>query len=567
MSDQSLAHDELIDRVHQLLARCGASNASAAALLCDGHDPANLAYRFIADDMSAFDLSYGELRLRSEQFARGLRAQGIAPGDRVAALMGKSCEYLIALLGVWRLGAVYVPLFTAFAPSAIAFRLKESWAKLVICDAAQQPKLAPGEDMPADAPWRVVTTGPDLGPAIAYDSLLIDDGTPMPAAAVGGDGPIIHIFTSGTTGKPKGVVVPLRALASFQAYGELGLGLEPSDLYWCGADPGWAYGLYFGILSSLSTGTPSVMLQGGFSPETTLAVLSQHGVTTFAAAPTVYRALRTSGLSVPSGLKLRKASSAGEPLTPEVNEWAETALGIPVLDHYGQTEAGMLINNHHHPLLRRPIKPGSMGQVMPGWTAIVLDETKDEPVGADRIGRVAMDLSNSPLAWFERYEGDPMKSAEKFAGERRWYVTGDTGWVDGEGYFHFSARDDDVIIMAGYRIGPFDVESVIVAHPAVAECAIIATPDEVRGEVIEAFVVLREGAAGSDALAEELKTWVKTRYAAHAYPRRVHFAEKLPKTPSGKIQRVELRAQRRREIAETVGSPACLKSRTARAAQ
>lgn len=553
MSDRSLAHDALIDRVHQLLARCGASDASAAALLCDGHDPAALAYRFIADDLSSFDMSYGELRARSEQFARGLRDQGVNPGDRVAALMGKSWQYLVALMGVWRLGAVYVPLFTAFAPSAIAFRLQESGASLVICDAAQQPKLAPGDDMPADVPWRVVTTGQELGSAIAYDSLLIDDGTPMPAAAVGGEGPIIHIFTSGTTGKPKGVVVPLRALASFQAYGEFGLGLEPSDLYWCGADPGWAYGLYFGILCSLSTGTPSVLLHGGFTPETTFAVLSQQGITNFAAAPTVYRALRTSGLAVPSGHKLRKASSAGEPLTPEVNEWAQAAFGIPVLDHYGQTEAGMLINNHHHPLLRRPIKSGSMGQVMPGWAAAVLDETSDEPVGTDTVGRVAMDLANSPLAWFERYDGDLAKSAEKFAGDRRWYVTGDTGWVDDEGYFYFSARDDDVIIMSGYRIGPFDVESVIAAHPAVAECAVIATPDEVRGEVIEAFVVLLDGAKGSDALADELKNWVKTRYAAHAYPRRVHFAQTLPKTPSGKIQRVELRAQRRREIAEAAG--------------
>ncbi|MCP3731239.1 AMP-binding protein [Sphingomonas sp. MG17] len=551
MAGSSAGNDALIARVQELLTLTGAGDASAANLLCDRHDPGALAYRMIADDLSILDLSYGELRARSEQFARGLRAQGIEPGDRVAALMGKSWQYLVALLGIWRLGAVYVPLFTAFAPAAIAFRLRESGTRLVICDAAQQPKLAPGEDMPADAPWRVVTTGPDLASAIAYDALMSGDATPMPAAVTGGDAPIIHIFTSGTTGKPKGVVVPLRALASFQAYGEFGLGLEPGDLYWCGADPGWAYGLYFGILASLSTGTPSLLLHGGFTPETTLAVLAGQGVTNFAAAPTVYRALRTSGVAVPPGLELRKASSAGEPLTPEVNEWATTALGIPILDHYGQTEAGMLINNHHHPLLRQPIKPGSMGHVMPGWSAAVLDEHQDEPVGPGVVGRVAMDLHHSPLAWFERYEGDPAKSAEKFAGAGRWYITGDTGWIDEEGYFHFSARDDDVIIMAGYRIGPFDVESVIAAHPAVAECAVIATPDEVRGEVIEAFVVLRDGAAGSDALGEEVKVWVKTRYAAHAYPRRVHFVDELPKTPSGKIQRVELRERRRREIAAT----------------
>jgi acetyl-CoA synthetase len=508
-----------------------------------------LAYRFIGSDLSTFDLSYGELRARSERFAAGLAALGVEPGDRVASLMGKSPHYLVALMGIWRLGAVYVPLFTAFAPSAIAFRLLESKAKVIICDAAQQHKLVPGEEIPAEAPWHVITTGAGGDGAVAFDDLMAEPAAPVAAAALGGDGPIIHIFTSGTTGKPKGVVVPMRALAAFWAYAEFGLGLQPDDLYWCAADPGWAYGLYFGILGSFCTGVPSLLLEGGFSPETTLAVLAGQGVTNFTAAPTVYRALRTSGLAVPSGLKLRCASSAGEPLTPEVNDWAMSALGVAVTDHYGQTEAGMLINNHHHPLLARPLKPGSMGQAMPGWTAVVLDEARDEQVGPDVIGRVAMDLTQSPLAWFTKYAGDVAKSAEKFAGDGRWYLTGDIGSRDGDGYFHFSSRDDDVIIMAGYRIGPFDVESVIAAHGAVAECAVIAVPDEVRGEVIEAFAVLRDKHLASDALSRELQNWVKTRYAAHAYPRTVHFVEALPKTASGKIQRAELRQARRSELA------------------
>jgi acetyl-CoA synthetase len=191
-----------------------------------------------------------------------------------------------------------------------------------------------------------------------------------------------------------------------------------------------------------------------------------------------------------------------------------------------------------------------MGHAMPGWTAVVLAEARDEPVGPNVIGRVAMDLAQSPLAWFKEYEGDAEKSAEKYSDCGRWYLTGDIGSFDDEGYFHFCSRDDDVIIMAGYRIGPFDVESVIAAHEAVAECAVIAVPDEVRGEVIEAFVVLRDKQLASDALARELQNWVKTRFAAHAYPRRIHFADALPKTPSGKIQRVELRRQRRSEMGQ-----------------
>jgi acetyl-CoA synthetase len=248
---------------------------------------------------------------------------------------------------------------------------------------------------------------------------------------------------------------------------------------------------------------------------------------------------------------LRKASSAGEPLTPEVNHWAEQRLGLTVHDHYGQTEAGMLINNHHHPVVRRPIKPGSMGQAMPGWKAAILHGERDEEVGPNEIGRVAMVIPESPLAWFKGYEGDPDKTAEKFAGGGRWYVTGDTGSVDDEGYFNFSARDDDVIIMAGYRIGPFEVESAMATHPAVAESAVIAIPDEVRGEVIEAYVVLRTGHSPSGKLEREIQQWVKTRYAAHAYPRAVHFVGTLPKTPSGKIQRFVLKQQRRRELEVT----------------
>jgi acetyl-CoA synthetase len=227
-----------------------------------------------------------------------------------------------------------------------------------------------------------------------------------------------------------------------------------------------------------------------------------------------------------------------------------------VFDHYGQTEAGMLVNNHHHPALRRPLKPGSMGQPMPGWTVRVLWADRDEVAPPGTVGRLAADLPASPLTWFRGYAGNPAKSAEKFTGDGRWYLTGDVASADDEGYIHFSARDDDVIIMAGYRIGPFEVESVLATHPAVAECAVIAVPDEVRGEVLEAFVVPAAGQPGSAELEGQLQRHVKDRYAAHAYPRAVHFVAELPKTPSGKVQRFVLRQRRRAEMerAEMEGS-------------
>jgi acetyl-CoA synthetase len=211
-----------------------------------------------------------------------------------------------------------------------------------------------------------------------------------------------------------------------------------------------------------------------------------------------------------------------------------------VHDHFGQTEVGMVLANCHHPALSRPLKTGSMGRAIPGWELIVLAEEADVPAGPGVLGRVAVDVAASPFMTFTDYQ-TAGQAAAKFSADRRWYLTGDSSRVDTDGDFFFSSRDDDVIIMAGYRIGPFEIESVLAQHPAVAECVVVAAPDEVRGEVIEAHVVLREGTAETSDLAAELQEFVKTRYAAHAYPRTVHFRDALPKTPSGKIQRYLLR--------------------------
>lgn len=545
------------DRVSELVGRYSDQDASAAYLLCDCHPADALAYRIVGPDMTTTDMTYGELRASSERLAAGLAALGISPGDRIATLMGKSAEYLVTLVAIWRLGAVHVPLFTAFAPAAIALRLEGSGARIVICDETQQSKLAPGADIPDDPSFRIVTTAPatETPPgAHRLKDLIASQGPGFAAARLGGDAPMIHIYTSGTTGQPKGVVVPIKALAGFQAYAEFSLGLTTDDMFWNAADPGWGYGLFFGVLATFTTGVPSLFLQGGFDPQRTFDVLKQQGVSNFAAAPTVYRALRSAQIGGADKLKLRCASSAGEPLTPEVNEWAYGALGVLVHDHYGQTESGMLISNHHHSALKRPLKNGSMGQGMPGWSTLVLKPDEDVPAETGEFGRVALELSESPFAWFEGYLGNPEKSAEKFTGDGRYYLTGDIGKLDDDGYFHFSARDDDVIIMAGYRIGPFEVESVLSTHKAVSECAVIAVPDEVRGEVLEAIVVLRPDAEPSPEMVSELQLWVKALFAAHAYPRNIQFVDTLPKTPSGKIQRFVLRQQRQDSIAKAVES-------------
>lgn len=461
----------------------------------------------------------------------------------VSAGMGTGEDYLVALLATWRLGAVHVPLFTAFAPPAVEMRLAASGAKLVICDAAQRAKLdRVQEEMPG---LRVaVSDAAPQGGDLSLAAIEASGAPGFPAHVGGGDGAVIQIYTSGTTGKPKGVAVPLRALAGFQAYGEFGLGLTPEDVFWNAADPGWAYGLCFGVITALATGVRSVMHTDKFSPEGTWAVLREEGVTNFTAAPTIYRSLRAAG-PAPEGLALRRASSAGEPLTPDVNQWAPGALGVEVHDHFGQTEAGMLVNNHHHPALKRAVKPGSMGHAAPGWDMTVICSETHEELPAGAPGLLAARLSASPFAWFGGYVGLPEKNAERLTPCGRWYLTGDLAQRDADGAFRFSARDDDVIIMAGYRIGPFDVESVISTHPAVAETAVVATPDPIRGEVLEAVVVLRPGHAPSDALSEEIRRKVREDYAVHAYPRRVHYRDAMPKTPSGKIQRFVLRQELR----------------------
>jgi acetyl-CoA synthetase len=537
-------------RVAELLATFDAADLELGSLLCDRHPADDVAFTIVEPDLSTYDLTYAELGDRSRRFAAALAGLGVRPGDRVATLMGKSADLVTAILGIWRAGAVHVPLFTAFATPAIALRLDGSDAKYVVSDAGQRAKLLPGEDLPADPGWRVIVAGGDGESGDLSLTRLVEEADPAAAPQVSraGDSEFVRLFTSGTTGTPKGVPIPVRALASFVTYLEYGLGVTSDDVYWNAADPGWAYGLYYGIAAPLAAGRRSILLQAGFSPETTWRVISDLGVTNLAAAPTVFRALRSAEAQPPAGLRLRHASSAGEPLNPEVVSWGEKALGTPIHDTYGQTELGMSIVNGWHDDVIGPLKQGSMGRPMPGWHAVVLNNLADEPAAVGEVGRVAIDLARSPLMWFTGYVDAPDKTAERFSADGRWYYTGDAGKVDEDGYLFFSARDDDVIIMAGYRIGPFEVESVLVGDPDVAEAAVVGVPDELRGEVIEAFVVLTPGASGDAALVERLKQRVKTKLAAHAYPRRVHVVDELPKTPSGKIQRFQLRTQRAAEL-------------------
>jgi acetyl-CoA synthetase len=508
---------DIDDTVERWLTQYAAPDANVATLLCDRHDPDAVAFRFVDEDLYGSATTYGELADRSRRLATALADRGVQREDRVAVLMSKRPELVVTLLALWRLGAVYVPLFTAFADGAIRLRVESARAGLIITEPGQRAKLdsLKGVD--------VLETGAD------FDRLVTDSAPSTTSETVGGDGAFLQLYTSGTTGSPKGVVVPVRALAAFHSYLHYGLDVRAEDVYWNAADPGWAYGLYYGIVAPMAGGRASLLFRGAFTPESTAAVMRRFGVTNFAGAPTVYRVMMKAATA--GRIALRRASSAGEPLTPDVVGWGETTFGVPIGDHYGQTEVGMAIGNHWHDDVVRPIRAGSMGHPLPGVVAGIVE------------GRIAVDASASPLFWFGGYQDAPERTAERFAEAGRWYLTGDTGRVDEDGYFFFSARDDDVILASGYRIGPFDVESVLITHPAVTDVAVVGGPDPegIRGEVVEAFVVTSASPEAHDALARELQSLVRDTYSRHAYPRVVHFVEALPKTPSGKIQRFLLR--------------------------
>jgi acetyl-CoA synthetase len=523
----------------------GGPRISVAHLLCDRHaaDPQRVALRY--EDATGREETYtfAELRVASARFAGVLAGLGVVPGDRIATLVPKSPELVIAILGLWRLGCTHVPLFTAFGPDAVAYRLAHSGAKVVVTDLANRPKIEQhGSDL------RVVTVArPDA--AVAPDDVpfwaALDAAQPVVNPHVyGGDDTMILIYTSGTTGQPKGVQQPARFLASLASYVRFCVDLRDDDVYWNISDPGWAYGLIGGIMAPFLAGIAAILVNTRFDASATVRLLRKYRVTNFAGASTVYRSLRAAE-AVPSDSadrpRLRVASGGGEPLNADLVAWANENLGTPILDHYGQTETQFIVCNAAHSSLRRPVRPGSMGHPLPGFRVVVVDEACRE-VGPGVVGQIAVDTEKSPLFPFKGYFQDPARTAERYAGGH-YFLTGDLASYDAEGYFTFSGRADDIINSAGYRIGPFEVESALVAHPAVAEAAVVGKADARRGQIVKAFVVLRPGCTPGDDLAAELSLFVKTRLAAHAYPREVAFVESLPKTPSGKIQRYLLRAE------------------------
>ena len=479
-------------------------------------------------------LSYAKLATASERLAGWFADQGLGEGDRIAGMLPRTPALLIAVLAAWRIGAVYQPLFTAFGPDSVGYRLARAGTRLVITDCANRAKF----DGLADCPPVLAVGGVDAAHGVDHDwaAALAHAPIATPPPRQAPDAPFLQMFTSGTVGKPKGVAVPLSALPAFALYMELAVGLERDDRFWNMADPGWAYGLYYAITGPLLLGATTHFCEAGFGAEVARDFLQRHGITNFAAAPTAYRLMKASGLFDEAGarLALRRASSAGEPLNTEVVGWVERTLGCPVMDHYGQTETGMTCCNHH--ALDHPRPHGGMGAPLPGYRLAILDaEGRELPPGEP--GVLAVDIARSPAHFFSGYtwqEKDPFIDG--------YYLTGDVVVGHEDGTFQFAGRNDDIITTSGYRVGPTDVENSVLTHPAVAESAAVGQPDALRGEIIRAYVVLRDEHEPSESLAEEIRQQVRERLSTHAFPREIEFVDALPKTPSGKIQRFKLRA-------------------------
>jgi len=497
---------------------------------CDRHvGDDRIAVNWVSASGERTALTFEDLRTRSAQVAHLLVEHGVEPGDRVSGLLPRTTDLVSLILGTWRVGAVYQPLFTAFGPKAIEQRLATSRAKVVVTDGANRSKL----DGLDDGPLVMCTDGGagDLDFTAAVDA----QPTTFEPVMRTGDDAFLMMSTSGTTGLPKGLRIPLRALTGFSAYMRFGLDLRPDDVFWNIADPGWAYGLYYAVAGPLLIGHQTTLFDGPFTVESTAALVEELGVTNFAGAPTAYRMIIAAGVDAaqPFAEHLRVASSAGEPLNPEVMRWFGEHVGCDLFDQYGQTECGMVLANHHG--LRHEVRPGSAGYPMPGFRLDVVDESGvPQPPGTP--GMLAVHRPDSPLFFFDGYLG---AEGEGWVGDH--YLTGDTVEQHEDGSISFVGRSDDVISSAGYRIGPFDVESCLLEHDAVAESAVVGKPDEARGEIVKAFVVLHPGLDGDDALTDELIEHVRNRLGKHAFPREVTFVESLPKTPSGKIQRFVLR--------------------------
>jgi acetyl-CoA synthetase len=508
----------------------------------------HVALRWLGKRGEVREYTYAHLRELTDRFANVLDGLGVRRGERVYSLVGRIPELYVAALGTLKHGSVFCPLFSAFGPEPIAARMTIGQARVLLTtESLYTRKVAPLRDRLPDlahvllageggAPTRVAGTQ-DLGALLraAADRFTI-------AATAPEDMALLH-FTSGTTGKPKGAVHVHEAVVAHHVTGRYALDLHPDDVFWCTADPGWVTGTSYGIIAPLTNGVTSLVDEAEFDPERWYRTLQDHRVTVWYTAPTAIRLMTKAGVELARKFDtgaLRFLASVGEPLNPEAVVWGREAFGRPFHDNWWQTETGgIMIAN----FAAMDIRPGSMGRPLPGVDAAVVRRVAEDRVEVVDRPDVQGELALRP-GWpsmFRAYLGEPARYRTCFAGG--WYLTGDLARRDADGYFWFVGRADDVIKTSGHLVGPFEVESVLLQHPAVAEAGVIGKPDPVALEVVKAFVSLKAGWEATPELRRQLLAHARARLGAAVAPREIDFKPSLPRTRSGKIMRRLLKAR------------------------
>jgi len=483
--------------------------------------------------------SFRDIARQSNRFANLLLAQGIRPGDRVGILLPQRPETAMAHIAVYKSGMVAVPLFTLFGPDALEYRLADSGARALITDTASLEKIAAiRARLPQLASLILVDgAGTEAGPAIDLRQALEKASDRIDPHDTAADDPALIIYTSGTTGPPKGALHAQRVLLGHLPGVEMPHEFFPQagDLFWTPADWAWIGGLLDVLLPAWHHGVPVLAYRfRKFDPEETFALMARHGVRNVFLPPTALKLMRqVADPRQRHAVALRSVGSGGETLGGELLDWGRAQFGVTINEFYGQTECNLVVANNA--AIMAP-KPGSMGRAVPGHEVAIVDEA-GQGLNPGEEGEIAIRRPDPVM--FLNYWNNPEATRKKFVGD--WLLTGDRGRIDHEGYIWFVGRADDVITTAGYRVGPGEIEDCLMKHPAIALAAAVGVPDPVRTEIVKAFLVLKPGHAPSEALKVEIQDFVKTRLAAHEYPRLIEFIDALPMTATGKIMRRELR--------------------------
>ncbi len=508
----------------------------------------HLAIRWLGRDGEVRDFTYADLRAQTNRFANVLQSLGVANGDRVFTLLGRIPELYLTALGTLKVGGVFCPLFSAFGPEPVQQRLSRGEGKVLITSPLfYRRKVAPiRESLPSLE--HVLLVGPTddinaIPDTESFDTLLSQASDEFEIVPTDPEDMALLHFTSGTTGMPKGAIHVHRAVVAHYVTGRYALDFHPDDVFWCTADPGWVTGTSYGIIAPLTHGITSIVDEAEFDAERWYRILQEQQVTIWYTAPTAVRMLMRIGPDLPRRFdlgRLRFIASVGEPLNPEAVVWGQDVFGLPIHDNWWQTETGGIMIANFRSM---DIRPGSMGRPLPGITAGIVQRSDDGAVREITEPEVQGELALRP-GWpsmFRGYLHEEARYQKCFAGG--WYLTGDLARRDVDGYFWFVGRADDVIKSSGHLIGPFEVESCLMEHDAVAEAGVIGKPDPVAGEIVKAFVLLAPGWEPSQELRADIQAFARKRLGAVVAPKEIDFATDLPRTRSGKIMRRLLKAR------------------------